>query len=216
MQSAAVLGIYGLTLCAVLIFALPPVLWAEAPAGAAGRRAQARGACRRRRCRLLVAAALRPAAPGAGAAGDRAGRQDPHRAAERAAAGEVAPREPGAHLPRSSRPVGHQCRRRDRRPGRHHACGLAGGRHAVPAARPSRRARRHRPPAAAGHAPDHRRAAGRAGAARRRRGRGASSTACWCSARAARWSRSTTRSTSCRSASTCRCRRCSRRSACSS
>jgi apolipoprotein N-acyltransferase len=38
MQSAAVLGIYGLTLVAVLVFALPPVLWAEAPAGIAGRR----------------------------------------------------------------------------------------------------------------------------------------------------------------------------------
>jgi apolipoprotein N-acyltransferase len=38
MQSAAVLGIYGLTLLAVLIFALPPVLWIQSPAGAAGRR----------------------------------------------------------------------------------------------------------------------------------------------------------------------------------
>ena len=41
MQSAAVLGIYGLTLVAVLIFALPPVLWREAPAGLAGRRVRA-------------------------------------------------------------------------------------------------------------------------------------------------------------------------------
>ena len=38
MQSAAVFGIYGLTLVAVLVFALPPVLWAEAPAGIVGRR----------------------------------------------------------------------------------------------------------------------------------------------------------------------------------
>jgi apolipoprotein N-acyltransferase len=38
MQSAAVFGIYGLTLVAVLIFALPPVLWAKAPAGTAGQR----------------------------------------------------------------------------------------------------------------------------------------------------------------------------------
>jgi apolipoprotein N-acyltransferase len=38
MQSAALLGIYGLTLCAVLIFALPPILWSEA--GVAGRRAK--------------------------------------------------------------------------------------------------------------------------------------------------------------------------------
>jgi apolipoprotein N-acyltransferase len=30
MQSAAVLGIYGLTLCAVLLFTLPPVMWLEA------------------------------------------------------------------------------------------------------------------------------------------------------------------------------------------
>ena len=41
MQSAAVFGIYGLTLVAVLIFALPPVLWSDAPAGPAGRRARA-------------------------------------------------------------------------------------------------------------------------------------------------------------------------------
>ena len=40
MQSAAVLGIYALTLCAVLIFALPPVLWSEAPEGVAGRAAR--------------------------------------------------------------------------------------------------------------------------------------------------------------------------------
>src|SRR5436853_374457 len=41
MQSAAVLGIYGLTLVAVLIFALPPVLWSDAPARIAGRRLRA-------------------------------------------------------------------------------------------------------------------------------------------------------------------------------
>lgn len=41
MQSAAVLGIYGLTLATVLIFALPPVLWAGAASGAAGRRLRA-------------------------------------------------------------------------------------------------------------------------------------------------------------------------------
>jgi len=40
MQSAAVLGIYGLTLCAVIIFALPPVLWSEAADGWAGRSAR--------------------------------------------------------------------------------------------------------------------------------------------------------------------------------
>src|SRR6185369_13121594 len=40
MQSAAVLGIYGLTLAAVLIFGLPAILWSEA----AGRRARARWA----------------------------------------------------------------------------------------------------------------------------------------------------------------------------
>jgi apolipoprotein N-acyltransferase len=38
MQSAAVLGIYGLTLVAVLMFALPPVLWSDARAGTLGRR----------------------------------------------------------------------------------------------------------------------------------------------------------------------------------
>jgi apolipoprotein N-acyltransferase len=41
MQSAAVLGIYGLTLVAVLVFALPPVLWSQALAGIAGRRDRA-------------------------------------------------------------------------------------------------------------------------------------------------------------------------------
>jgi apolipoprotein N-acyltransferase len=41
MQSAAVLGIYGLTLVAVVVFALPPVLWSEAPASIAGRRMRA-------------------------------------------------------------------------------------------------------------------------------------------------------------------------------
>ena len=41
MQSAAVFGIYGLTLIAVLVFALPPILWCEAP----GRRRAVR-ACR--------------------------------------------------------------------------------------------------------------------------------------------------------------------------
>ena len=40
MQSAAVLGIYGLTLCAVMIFALPPVLWSDAVYGPAGRGAR--------------------------------------------------------------------------------------------------------------------------------------------------------------------------------
>ncbi|HEY7085254.1 MAG TPA: apolipoprotein N-acyltransferase [Hyphomicrobiaceae bacterium] len=38
MQSAAVLGIYGLTLIAILIFALPPVLWSEPTAATAPRR----------------------------------------------------------------------------------------------------------------------------------------------------------------------------------
>src|SRR5262245_54516473 len=42
MQSAAVLGIYGLTLVGILVFALPPVLWSEPPsAGARRRRAAA-------------------------------------------------------------------------------------------------------------------------------------------------------------------------------
>jgi apolipoprotein N-acyltransferase len=41
MQSAAFVGIYGLTLAAVLIFALPPVLWSEAAAEVAGRRTRA-------------------------------------------------------------------------------------------------------------------------------------------------------------------------------
>jgi apolipoprotein N-acyltransferase len=42
MQSASVLGIYGLTLCAVVIFALPPVLWCEAAEGAGDKTARRR------------------------------------------------------------------------------------------------------------------------------------------------------------------------------
>jgi apolipoprotein N-acyltransferase len=41
MQSASVLGIYGLTLAAVLVFALPPVLWNETTGGPAGLRGRA-------------------------------------------------------------------------------------------------------------------------------------------------------------------------------
>ena len=41
MQSAALLGVYGLTLVAILVFALPSVLWGDAPAGAAGRKGRA-------------------------------------------------------------------------------------------------------------------------------------------------------------------------------
>jgi apolipoprotein N-acyltransferase len=41
MQSAALFGIYGLTLVVVLVFALPPVLWIDAQAGTAGRRMRA-------------------------------------------------------------------------------------------------------------------------------------------------------------------------------
>jgi apolipoprotein N-acyltransferase len=40
MQSAGLIGIYGLALAAVLVFALPVIVWAEAPAGRAGRRAR--------------------------------------------------------------------------------------------------------------------------------------------------------------------------------
>ena len=40
MQSAALLGIYGLTLIAVLVFTLPVVLWSETPPGPAGHRAR--------------------------------------------------------------------------------------------------------------------------------------------------------------------------------
>ncbi len=41
MQSAALVGVYGLTLVAVIVFALPPVAWSEAPAGKFGRRRRA-------------------------------------------------------------------------------------------------------------------------------------------------------------------------------
>ena len=215
MQSAAVLGIYGLTLVAVLVFALPPVLWSEAAAGNAGRRHAGRRAGPGLRAARRDGAA-RPGAPVARATGDRARRQDPHRAAERAAAGEVAPREPGAHLPRSPGALGHQPRRRHRQSRRRDARHLARSRHAVPAARLPRRARRHRPRTAAGRVPHHGRAAGGARAAGRaaaaahlqqhpgvRRGGLARRAA-------------TTRPTSCRSANTCRCSRCWKPSGCSS
>ena len=61
MQSAAVLGIYGLTLCAVLIFALPPVLWSEAAAGSAGRTRKASALA----IAVLPLAAGGPCRPGA-------------------------------------------------------------------------------------------------------------------------------------------------------
>ena len=60
MQSAAVLGIYGLTLLCVAIFAGPPVLIGERDRRPAPTR-RLRGA---RRCRRSAADALRPAAPG--------------------------------------------------------------------------------------------------------------------------------------------------------
>ena len=181
MQSAAVLGIYGLTLVAVLVFALPPVLWAEAPAGIAGRRAKvaalavalvpllsplcsARCAWRWRRRTTVPGVKIRIVQPSV-----------PQREKWR-------PENQGRifldHLALSAANAAGE-RRQSRR---HHARGLAGSRHAVPAARLSRRARRHRPHAAARRpissparcAPSRRRPA--------RRGRGASSTACSCSA----------------------------------
>lgn len=52
MQSAALVGVHGLTLVAVLVFALPPVLWSDAACGPAGRRMRA----------MALAAALAPLA----------------------------------------------------------------------------------------------------------------------------------------------------------
>ena len=157
----------------------------------------------------------RPGPPDAGAAGVGAGRQDPHRAAERAAAREVAAGEPAAHLPRSPG----SCRRPtppasvDDLAGITHVVWPEAAMPFMPLDHPDVRAAIGRllPPATPPH---HRRAARGAGAAghaaavahlqqpaRVRRGRVAGR-------------RSTTRSTSCRSASTCRCSRCSRRSGC--
>ena len=94
---------------------------------------------------------------------------------------QVAAREPGAHLPRSPRPVDGAIRpgTLDNLAGITHV-DVAGSRHAVPAARqPGRRW----PPSAIccrGHDPHHRRAARRAGAAGGAGAAAASSTACSC------------------------------------
>ena len=215
MQSAAVLGIYGLTLLAVLVFALPPVLWSEAPPG---RRGGARGEPRwRSRC----GAARRAGGGGPGAAGDGAARAIVPGVKIRIVQPSVPQREKWrpenqrAHLPRSHA----SCRRPTRQATTDNLAGIT---HVIwpeaampflPLDYPDVRAAIGRPAAGgdvssspARCAPSPRRPA--------RRGRGASSTACWCSARAARWSRSTTRSTWCRSASICRCSGCSRRSGC--
>src|SRR5215831_11932699 len=88
MQSAAVLGIWGLTLISILIFALPPVLWSEPTA------TRARVGPRSTR-------SIGPGGPNPsrlGATGDRAGHQAAPRPAERAPARQVATREPTAHL----------------------------------------------------------------------------------------------------------------------
>jgi hypothetical protein len=69
MQSAAVLGIYGLTLTAVLVFAPLPVLWSEARRE---RRCRARPLRWRWPPQLAAMALLGQGAPDAGGASDRA------------------------------------------------------------------------------------------------------------------------------------------------
>ena len=166
MQSASVLGIYGLTLLVVLVFALPPVLWSKAPAGAAGRRT--RGAA--------VAIALGPIALLA-VAGQVRLATAPQSFVPGVKIRIVQPSVPQREKWRPEnqraifldhmRAVGGQPGRRDGQPCPHHACHLAGGGHALPAARLSRRARGHRPAAAGEDVSHHRRAASGARAGRR-------------------------------------------------
>ena len=185
MQSAAVLGIYGLTLCAVLIFALPPVLWSEAADGSAGRTAR-RSALADCRAASAAGGPCRPGAAGDGHGGHGARRQDQDRAAERPAAGEVAPGEPGS----ASSRITSTCRR----PIRMARPALAASRTWCGRKPPCRSCRSIMQVARAAigqmlsgrHVPDHGRIAGRAVAARLAEAAPAFSTACWCSARAGR------------------------------
>ena len=212
MQSAGVLGIYGLTLRG----------GARVRAAA---RAVERGACRRRRVgargvprwrsRSRRSSCWRCSA----SCGWRRRRRASCRASRSASCSRACrsarnggPRTSARifldHMALSARQRG----RRDGQPRRHHARALAGSRHALPAARLPRRARaigRLLPPE---DVSDHRRAARGAGAGRRVAAAAHLQQPASCSARAARSPRSTTRSTSCRSASICRCSGSSRRS----
>ncbi len=91
MQSASVFGIYGLTLLCVAIFAGPIVLIADARPGHVAR---ARCLPRRRLGARAAGDALRPRRLAVihRPDGDARQRPPPHRAGERAAAGQVAPR----------------------------------------------------------------------------------------------------------------------------
>ena len=171
-------------------------LWPDDPGGrdlrkpvgrrcrrSSGPRPHSRPSPRARQSRSFCcpASRLRPLAPLGRPRSDGRRRAPPHRAAERAAAGQVARGEAGHHLPGSARSVAPRPVGASRRSRRHYPPRLARGGDAVSAAATPGGAGRHRRAAAAGYAAHHRRAAAREpGAAVQATPRG-STTASWCS-----------------------------------
>ena len=216
MQSAAVVGIYGLTLVAVLVFALPPVLWSDAPAGIAGRRARGCRARHRRWCRSppwpLLGQVRLALAPQTTVPGIKIRIVQPSVPQREKWRPENQARIFLDHLALSAtNPAGDT----DNLAGITHVIWPEAAMPFLPLDHPDVRAAIGRA-AAARHLPHHRRAAGRAGAARL--AAAAAHLQQHAGVRRGRIARrpSTTRSISCRSASTCRCSGCWRRSACSS
>ena len=109
-------------------------------------RARARRRARNRSGRRSAADAVRPGGLAAigGSCADARQCARPHRAGERSAARQVAPRQAAADLRGPTGAVAPGCGGAPGRPGRHHAPRLAGGGDAVPAARASRGTGRHR------------------------------------------------------------------------
>ena len=143
MQSAGLVGIYGLTLWAVLIFLAPLVLAADADSDASSFAAIAPGLA------LAIVPLSLAAIYGAAvlASASRAARRctpRAHRPAECSAAREVAPRQAGRNLPPPSRSHAPQPRWSRRRLQRDCTDRLAGSRDAFSPARTSRSAAGHR------------------------------------------------------------------------
>ena len=216
MQAASLFGIYGLTLLAVVIFALRSCVAAAASGARRASTVAWRGAAIAIVPLSLALRLRRLAALGRPA---RLGRRraHPHRAGERAQRDKWRAGEAGRDLPGSARSVAPRRVRAPRRSRRHHASRLAGGGDAVSAARAPGGAGRDRRASAAGHAAHLRGAAAEASRAARSvpTPRGLQQPD---GVRATTGSsrRSTTRSISFRSASTCPSRPRSRRSGSSS